>query len=167
MISLSQDSPSTDTPTLTKLQKRDNPQVFAPLGNVPYLSSIGIPKDHIHCLDWWDDRVMSFSLPSLSSPASQTKPDPVKSSIKITCTPCQHVSARTPFDRWQTLWSSWAVEEVVSESTRAPKKVYFGGDTGYRTVREGEVFEEQPVCPAFAQIGERIGPFDLALIPIG
>ncbi|KAK7691958.1 hypothetical protein QCA50_005363 [Cerrena zonata] len=150
----------TDTPTLTQLQKRDNPQVFAPLGNAPYLSSIGIPKDHIHCLDWWDDCIMSLSLPSLSGPSSSQS-----NTVKITCTPCQHVSARTPFDRWCTLWSSWAVEEVIS--TRTPKKVYFAGDTGYRTVRDGEVVEDQPVCPAFAEIGEKIGPFDLALIPIG
>lgn len=73
------------------------------------------------------------------------------------------------FDRWHSLWSSWAVEEVPSDQARtsSPKKVYFAGDTGYRTVRDGENEEDQPVCPAFAEIGERIGPFDLALIPIG
>lgn len=109
---------------------------------------------------------MSFSLPSLSDPSFKT--NSVKSSIELTCTPCQHVSARTAFDKWHTLWSSWAVEEVKeSISGRAPKKVYFAGDTGYRTVRHGEKVEDQPVCPAFAEIGETIGPFDLAMIPIG
>jgi len=46
-------------------------------------------------------------------------------------------------------------------------KVWFGGDTGYRTVRDGEDENKVPVCPAFRQIGEKFGGFDLALIPIG
>jgi len=33
------------------------------------------------------------------------------------------------------------------------QRVWFGGDTGY--------------CPVFAEIGQRLGPFDLSLIPIG
>ena len=33
------------------------------------------------------------------------------------------------------------------------KRMYFAGDTGY--------------CPAFKEIGQRYGPFDLAFIPIG
>ena len=60
--------------------------------------------------------------------------------------PANHFSGRTPFDRNRTLWASWAI------ASRA-RKVFFAGDTGY-----GPVFEE---------IGSRIGPFDLALVPIG
>lgn len=48
-------------------------------------------------------------------------------------------------------------------------------DTGYRAVPQlpvgvddyGEKFKDLPVCPAFKQIGELRGPFDLGLIPIG
>ncbi|KAK0215408.1 beta-lactamase superfamily domain-containing protein [Armillaria fumosa] len=58
------------------------------------------------------------------------------------------------------LWSSWAVEGEG-------KKVYFAGDTGYRSVKDGEDEAERPVCPAFKEIGERFGGFDLAMIPIG
>lgn len=47
------------------------------------------------------------------------------------------------------------------------KKVWFGGDTGYRSVRLGEDENKVPVCPAFKQIGDKFGGFDLALIPIG
>ncbi|KAJ6166889.1 N-acyl-phosphatidylethanolamine-hydrolyzing phospholipase D [Penicillium chermesinum] len=50
-----------------------------------------------------------------------------------------------PFDRNKTLWCSWAIESEGS-------KVYFAGDTG---------------MPAFKQVGEYRGPFDLGLIPIG
>ena len=57
-----------------------------------------------------------------------------------------HFSGRTPFDRNATLWASWA----IASRTR---KVFFAGDTGYG--------------PVFGEIGRRIGPFDLALVPIG
>ena len=53
--------------------------------------------------------------------------------------------------------------------------MWFGGDTGYRAVPEmpkgtddyGEEFKDLPHCPAFKQIGDLRGPFDLGLIPIG
>jgi N-acyl-phosphatidylethanolamine-hydrolysing phospholipase D len=53
--------------------------------------------------------------------------------------------------------------------------VYFAGDTGYRAVPRlpegvddwGSEFAHLPVCPAFKQIGELRGHFDLGLIPIG
>jgi len=53
-------------------------------------------------------------------------------------------------------------------------KVYFAGDTGYRSVPElpkevddhGPEFD-YPHCPAFAEVGSLRGPFDLGLIPIG
>lgn len=66
-----------------------------------------------------------------------------------------------------TLWSSWAVEELPSSPSTRAHKVWFGGDTGYRHVSAHENEEEVPVCPAFKQIGEKFGGFDLALIPIG
>ena len=46
-------------------------------------------------------------------------------------------------------------------------KVWFGGDAGYRHVRNGQDENTVPVCPAFQQVGENLGPFDLALMPIG
>ncbi|KAI0074857.1 N-acyl-phosphatidylethanolamine-hydrolyzing phospholipase D [Panus rudis PR-1116 ss-1] len=161
----------TDTNTIQILNKLYHPHVFAPLGNKPYLSSIGVPDSHIHTLDWWDARLLSLTIPLSTAPSSSGESKQgVKSTVKITCTPCQHVANRGPFDRWATLWSSWAIEEVFDadkSNEREPKKVYFAGDTGYRTVRDGEDPDAQPVCPAFAEIGEKIGPFDLAMIPIG
>ncbi len=65
--------------------------------------------------------------------------------LKIICTPAQHFSGRWLNDRNQTLWSSWTV--------LGKKRFYFAGDSGY--------------CGHFSNIGERFGPFDLALIPIG
>lgn len=64
----------------------------------------------------------------------------------LTALPSNHFSGRTPFDRNATLWASWA----IASRTR---KVFFAGDTGYG--------------PVFGEIGRRIGPFDLGLVPIG
>jgi len=155
----------TDTHTIQKLVKQHNAHVFAPLGNQPYLSSIGVPNTHIHVLDWWEDRTLSLSLPSSpAEPSSDTKvaTSTVESSVKLTCTPAQHTANRSLFDRWHTLWASWSVEDLTTG-----KKAYFAGDTGYRSVQDGEDPEKVPTCPAFKEIGEKLGPFDLAMIPIG
>ena len=41
--------------------------------------------------------------------------------------------------------------------------MWFAGDTGYRSFETPGA----PVCPAFAEVGERFGGVDLALLPIG
>ncbi|THH27336.1 hypothetical protein EUX98_g6854 [Antrodiella citrinella] len=155
----------TDSHTIRTLIKKHDAHVFAPLGNHPYLSSLGVPKSHIHILDWWESRTLSLSLP-ITSPSSDittsAQKATVETSVKLTCTPAQHVANRSLFDRWHTLWASWAVEDLTSG-----KKAYFGGDTGYRTVLDGEDEDKVPTCPAFKEIGEKLGPFDFAMIPIG
>ena len=174
-----------------------------PLGNKPYLLSLQIPESHAHVRDWWEETLVSISLPS-SAPAKSTnqdpdvtkesdpsgmtsssssgdepvnlKTEPVQTSFKLTFTPGQHVANRGPFDRWKSLWGSWVVEQVHNEdksedglrdSSIQPKKVYFAGDTGYRSFSEGQDIDLAPTCPAFREIGEKFGSFDLALIPIG
>jgi len=68
------------------------------------------------------------------------------SSCSFSCLPSIHFSGRTPFERDVTLWASWAI-------TSRTRRVFFAGDTGYG--------------PVFGEIGRRIGPFDLGLVPIG
>jgi L-ascorbate metabolism protein UlaG (beta-lactamase superfamily) len=58
----------------------------------------------------------------------------------------RHFSSRGLFDRQKTLWIAFVVEGAAG-------RVYFGGDTGYGS--------------HFADTGEQIGPFRLALLPIG
>jgi L-ascorbate metabolism protein UlaG (beta-lactamase superfamily) len=50
------------------------------------------------------------------------------------------------------------------------RRLFFAGDTGYRSIASGTSFEGEnvlPSCPAFRAIGMRFGPFDLVLLPIG
>jgi N-acyl-phosphatidylethanolamine-hydrolysing phospholipase D len=66
--------------------------------------------------------------------------------LTATATPAQHFSARGLGDRNDTLWCGWTI--------RTPNaNVYFAGDTALH--------------PEFAAIGERLGPFDLVMLPIG
>lgn len=148
-----------DTNSIQSLAKREpKPHFFAPLGNGPWFRSMGIPESHTHILDWWDSRRLEVDV-------SGTKLE-----VDITCTPCQHFSGRSVTshlqpDKRSTLWSSWAVEEVTSNLN--PKKLWFGGDTGYRAVLSEEDEEKAETCPAFKEIGQKFGYFDVALIPIG
>jgi N-acyl-phosphatidylethanolamine-hydrolysing phospholipase D len=65
--------------------------------------------------------------------------------LTVVCTPAQHGSGRTLVDQGRRLWASWAV--------LGSKRFYFAGDTGY--------YEH------FKEIGDALGPFDLAALPIG
>ncbi|KAM3173600.1 hypothetical protein ACTXT7_012182, partial [Hymenolepis weldensis] len=102
-------------------------------------------KDRVQEFMWWEEK-----------PIGDT-------GVKAVFTPAQHWSARNFFfdsftdlkhsqlpvaviHPFQTLWGSWALI--------GPKhRVWFGGDTGY--------------CSVFKEIGEHLGPFDVAAIPIG
>lgn len=66
--------------------------------------------------------------------------------VKVHCLPAQHWSKRSLGDDRRALWSSWAV-------TGPERRFYFAGDTGY--------------FDGFAAIGDVLGPFDLAAVPIG
>jgi N-acyl-phosphatidylethanolamine-hydrolysing phospholipase D len=66
--------------------------------------------------------------------------------VTIHCTPAQHWSARSLTDRNRTLWSGWAVVGPT-------RRFYYAGDSGY--------------FAGFAEIGQRLGPFGVAAVPIG
>jgi N-acyl-phosphatidylethanolamine-hydrolysing phospholipase D len=65
--------------------------------------------------------------------------------VTIVCSPAQHGSGRTMVDQGRRLWASWAV--------LGSRRFYFAGDTGYYS--------------HFKEIGDALGPFDLAALPIG
>ena len=66
--------------------------------------------------------------------------------VRVHCVPAQHFSGRGVFDRNRRLWAGFVVES-------ASRRVYHAGDTGY--------------FRGFAQVAARLGPIDLALLPIG
>jgi len=132
-------------------------------------------------MDWWDSKRLEVSFDGVADAINPTEPIDNnnlnfsnKRVVDITCTPSQHFTGRTLWDNFKTLWASWVVEEIVVDqpngatlARRSPVKVYFAGDTAYRTVLEGEDEDKVPVCPAFGEIGKRFGGFDFAMIPIG
>lgn len=68
------------------------------------------------------------------------------SPLPMTLTPAQHFSARSPFDRNRALWGGFLV-------MAGGPRLFFAGDTAY--------------APFFRDVRERLGPIDLALLPIG
>ncbi|KAF1842590.1 Metallo-hydrolase/oxidoreductase, partial [Cucurbitaria berberidis CBS 394.84] len=177
-------------PTTQRIRKKfPNAHFFAPLGNKKWFESCGVSGDQVTELDWWETRDITLEevgtskekvkkKVSVSSTgekdAENTSSSPPPITATISALPCQHVSARGPFDKCKTLWASWSVASSTSN-------VYFAGDTGYRGIPPHACpptdtddhddypphLAHLPTCPAFTQIGQHRGPFDLGLIPIG
>lgn len=66
--------------------------------------------------------------------------------VQITATPAQHFSGRSLWDRNSTLWAGWVLHS-------GEQRIFYSGDTGY--------------FDGFRQIGERLGPIDIALMENG
>ena len=69
------------------------------------------------------------------------------SGLVCTALPARHWTSRLPWDRLRRHWASFALASPDG------LRIYFCGDSGY--------------APLFCEIGERAGPFDAALLPIG
>jgi L-ascorbate metabolism protein UlaG (beta-lactamase superfamily) len=68
------------------------------------------------------------------------------STVPITLTPAQHFSARGPLDRNRALWGGFML-------AASGARIFFAGDTAY--------------ADFFRDVRRRLGPIDLALLPIG
>lgn len=66
--------------------------------------------------------------------------------VRVHCVPAQHFSGRGLTDHYRRLWAGWVVEGEH-------RRFFHAGDTGY--------------FPGFEEIGRRLGPIDLAAVPIG
>ena len=66
--------------------------------------------------------------------------------VTFTCVPAQHFAQRTLWDMNRRLWAGWTM-------AGRNRRLFFAGDTAY--------------FDGFKEIGARLGPFDLAAIPIG
>jgi N-acyl-phosphatidylethanolamine-hydrolysing phospholipase D len=96
----------------------DNPRWLVPLGLKAWFTRAGIGPARVEEFDWWQERRFG--------------------ELTVTATPLQHWSARSPWDRYETLWAGWAIQ--IDDFS-----FWFAGDTGYN--------EHQ-----FREIGERLGP---------
>ena len=66
--------------------------------------------------------------------------------LKLVACPARHFSGRGLTDRNSTQWASWIISGTY-------QKIYFSGDGGYG--------------PHFKEIGDKYGPFDLAMLECG
>jgi L-ascorbate metabolism protein UlaG (beta-lactamase superfamily) len=92
------------------------------------------------CLEYWGvppDRIIE---------ADWDESLALDSGIRLHVLTAHHFSGRTLGDRDKTLWASFLLETPLFS-------IYLGGDSGYG--------------PHFAEIGERFGPIDLALLENG
>lgn len=105
--------------------------------DVPFVTSLGVGA-HLEAWGVPPERIVE-----LDWWESHALP---KGGLTVTAAPSQHFSGRSLHDRNATLWSSL----VVRSSKHA---VFFSGDTGLTT--------------EYAQIRERLGPFDLVMLEVG
>ncbi len=104
---------------------------------VPFVTSLGVGAH----LEHWG--IAAAQITELDWWQSHRVPG---TGIEITAAPSQHFSGRGLKDRNATLWSSLAI--------RGPRhRVFFSGDTGLTT--------------QYAEIRERLGPFDLVMLEVG
>ncbi len=114
-----------DIPALRRIRAHfPAAQIVTLLGNAPFLNKKRLPGAIE--LDWWQHVTLHGAL--------------------ITATPARHFSARTLWDRNETLWGGFHINH-------RGQRLYFAGDTGYTRY--------------FGEIRHRLGAPDLALLPIG
>lgn len=153
-----------DMPTIQALLKKfPQARYFVPLGNKPWLCSLGISADKVSELDWWQAR--DFAAQDFGHPPSLSM---TEETIRFTCVPAQHNSGRGALDQGTTLWCGWVVEQLLlSKDEDAPSTakrksaIYHAGDTGYKRSHSSS-----EICPIFKEIGRQFGPFDLSFVPI-
>jgi L-ascorbate metabolism protein UlaG (beta-lactamase superfamily) len=137
------------------------------LDELPELAAVLISHDHYDHLDERAVRALARGRPALPfvvplgvgahldrwgvAPAQIVELDwweehRLARDLRVEAAPARHFSGRGLLDRNATLWASYA---IVGRGRR----VFFGGDGGYHR--------------GFAQIGRRLGPFDLTILEIG
>ena len=99
---------------------------ITPVGVGAILEKFGVENKQLTELDWTEQAKVG--------------------SILITALPARHFSGRGMFNRFETLWASFA---LVGPAHR----VYYGADSGE--------------WDGFAEVGQAFGPFDLTMLEIG
>lgn len=111
---------------LATLAATRSAQWIMPLGVSALLKQFGVPSERCQDLNWMDRARVGV--------------------VQITALPSRHFSGRSLFNRFETLWASFAL-------TGPEHRVYYGADSGE--------------WPGFGEIGEQFGPFHLSMFEIG
>jgi L-ascorbate metabolism protein UlaG (beta-lactamase superfamily) len=111
---------------LAKLPALEKAQWITPLGVGALLKKLGVAATQCLELNWMDSTRLG--------------------SVQMTALPARHFSGRSLFNRFETLWASFALNGPHH-------RVYYGADSGE--------------WPGFREIGEQFGPFDLTMLEIG
>ncbi|OQP46023.1 MBL fold metallo-hydrolase [Niastella yeongjuensis] len=104
-----------------------NVPFYCSVGVGQYLQEWGIQQERIKEMTWMD----SFQ---------------ITPGCKLTALPARHFSGRKLTNRFETLWSSFAIKT-------ANHNIYYGADSGW--------------YDGFFEIGDAYGPFDLTMLEIG
>lgn len=118
-----------DLPSLVKLAKDHDPFIIVPSGNSKHLDELKSKK--IIELSWWQEHNLGQDL-------------------KIALTPVRHWSARSLWDKNESLWGGYLIQSKHENKTF---KVFFAGDTGYASW--------------FKDIRDKYQEIDISLLPIG
>jgi L-ascorbate metabolism protein UlaG (beta-lactamase superfamily) len=130
-----------DYKTILELKTRVN-HFYTSLGVGAHLEYWGIEPEKITELDWWE----SVTFDEAGRPAKgENVAFGEHATFTLTATPGRHFSGRT-FKRGGAIWSAFVLQSPGY-------RLFLGGDSGY----------EQH----FKTIGERFGPFDLAILECG
>lgn len=83
-----------------------------------------VQNDQIIEQDWWEEIHLQPS-------EINDRPDELDElgSLRISCVPAQHGSARTGFDKGASLWAGFVVEQFACKPSGAPERtcIYFAG----------------------------------------
>ena len=111
---------------LAQMEAARNARWVTTIGVEEILRSLGVDPNRCTVLNWTESVTIG--------------------PVTITALPARHFSGRSLFNRFETLWASFAL-------TGPANRVYYGADSG----------EWQ----GFGDIGEEYGPFDLTMLEIG
>ncbi|GEQ85003.1 membrane protein [Patiriisocius marinistellae] len=143
---------------------RFNAELPLEIAKLPKIDAVIFSHDHYDHLDYktilkLKDKTNHFYVPlgvgthlkSWKIPSSKITEldwwqDVKLDNLNLVCTPAQHFSGRKLNNGQSTLWSSWVIQTKT-------ENIYFSGDSGY--------------AAHFKEIGEKYGPFDLALMECG
>ncbi len=152
------------SPVSFMANKRFNPNLPIAIEQLPQIDAIIISHDHYDHLDYGSvtalkEKANHFYVPLgvgahlegwgvLATNITELEWwDSVNlDNISLTAAPARHFSGRGLGDANSTLWASWIIKG-------AKDNIYFTGDSGY--------------FDGFKEVGEKYGPFDLALIECG